>query len=75
MQVLLSEIRIGFDWSQLPQDALLVDVGGGNGSESFEIAKKASHIKIIVQDREETIKQVTTPVPRFFPSIGSVVLI
>ncbi|EIN13035.1 S-adenosyl-L-methionine-dependent methyltransferase [Punctularia strigosozonata HHB-11173 SS5] len=51
----------GFDWSQLPASAVVVDVGGGNGSESFEIAKKAPHLKIIVQDREETIKQVTTP--------------
>jgi hypothetical protein len=37
-------------------------VGGGNGSESFEIAKKAPHIRIIVQDRDQTIQQVALPV-------------
>ncbi|KAF8520309.1 S-adenosyl-L-methionine-dependent methyltransferase [Gautieria morchelliformis] len=51
----------GFDWSKLPRDSLVVDLGGGNGSEAFEIAKKAPHLKIIVQDREQTIQQVTVP--------------
>jgi len=37
-------------------------VGGGNGSASFQIAKQAPHLKIIVQDREETLKQATIPV-------------
>ncbi|EIN04073.1 S-adenosyl-L-methionine-dependent methyltransferase [Punctularia strigosozonata HHB-11173 SS5] len=51
----------GFDWAQLRAGSLLVDVGGGNGSESYEIAKKAPHLKIIIEDREETVKQVTGP--------------
>ncbi|KAF8870330.1 S-adenosyl-L-methionine-dependent methyltransferase [Infundibulicybe gibba] len=43
----------GFDWSGLPESALVVDVGGGNGSQIFEIIKKAPHLKFIVQDREQ----------------------
>jgi len=51
----------GFEWSELESGALVVDVGGGNGSEAFEISKKAPQVRIIVQDRAETIEQVTLP--------------
>ncbi|TFK37298.1 S-adenosyl-L-methionine-dependent methyltransferase [Crucibulum laeve] len=51
----------GFDWSTLPTGATVVDVGGGNGSVSFDIAKRAPHINIVVQDRVQTIKDVTIP--------------
>ncbi|KAE9386492.1 S-adenosyl-L-methionine-dependent methyltransferase [Gymnopus androsaceus JB14] len=51
----------GFDWSKLKKDSYVVDVGGGNGSEALAITKKAPHVKIFVEDLEQTIAQVTTP--------------
>lgn len=58
----------GFDWLKLPQDSLIVDVGGGNGSESYEIAKKAPHVNIVVQDRDKTIQEVAIPVRCYVPT-------
>ncbi|KAF8889653.1 S-adenosyl-L-methionine-dependent methyltransferase [Infundibulicybe gibba] len=51
----------GFNWSGLPESSLVVDVGGGNGSETFEIIKKAPHLKVIVQDREQVIQHISIP--------------
>ncbi|KAF9492857.1 S-adenosyl-L-methionine-dependent methyltransferase [Pleurotus eryngii] len=51
----------GFEWEQLQPNSVVVDIGGGNGSEGFEIAKRAPKIKVVVQDREQTIQSVTTP--------------
>ncbi|KAF8887585.1 S-adenosyl-L-methionine-dependent methyltransferase [Infundibulicybe gibba] len=51
----------GFDWSSLPESSLVVDVGGGNGSETFKIIKKAPHLKFIVQDRERVIQRISIP--------------
>ncbi|BGP42379.1 hypothetical protein JCM10449v2_006384 [Rhodotorula kratochvilovae] len=45
----------GFPWQSLPQDALVVDVGGGVGSLDLEILKVAPQVKVVVQDREEVI--------------------
>ena len=52
----------GFDWSLLPEGSLVIDVGAGDGSEMFEVAKIAPHLKLMIQDREQTIQEVTTPV-------------
>ncbi|KAF8990715.1 S-adenosyl-L-methionine-dependent methyltransferase [Cyathus striatus] len=51
----------GFDWTTLQNGSLVVDVGGGNGSVSFDIAKRAPHITVLVQDRDQTIDNVTIP--------------
>nr|BBF98762.1 O-methyltransferase [Tricholoma matsutake]BBF98763.1 O-methyltransferase [Tricholoma matsutake] len=51
----------GFDWPSLPEGSLIVDVGGGDGTEVFAIAQIAPHVKLMVQDRDQTIQQVTTP--------------
>lgn len=56
----------GFDWSLLPEGSLVIDVGAGDGSEIFEVAKIAPHLKLMVQDREQTIQEVTTPVRASF---------
>jgi len=39
-----------FNWKDLPNDAVVVDVGGGVGSASLELAKAHSHLTFIVQD-------------------------
>ncbi|KAJ7828335.1 O-methyltransferase [Mycena leptocephala] len=49
----------GFKWETLPQDALIVDVGGGVGSTALQIAKATPHVKIVVQDRASVIKDAT----------------
>ncbi|KAJ7442799.1 S-adenosyl-L-methionine-dependent methyltransferase [Mycena galericulata] len=49
----------GFKWETLPQDALIVDVGGGVGSTALQIAQATPHVKIVVQDRASVITDAT----------------
>ena len=44
--------RIVFEWSKLPEGSLVVDVGGGNGSQMMVIAKNTPKLRFMVQDRE-----------------------
>ncbi|EKM53055.1 uncharacterized protein PHACADRAFT_210782 [Phanerochaete carnosa HHB-10118-sp] len=46
----------GFDWRSLKQDAVVVDVGGGVGSQSMRLAQNFSHLRFVVQDREQIVK-------------------
>lgn len=46
----------GFDWKGLQNDALIVDVGGGIGSQSMTLAQTYSHLKFIIQDRQEVVQ-------------------
>lgn len=50
----------GFEWDTLETNALVVDVGGGIGAQSMTIAKKFPHLRIIVQDREQTVKDAVS---------------
>ncbi|KAM5545249.1 hypothetical protein V8D89_001360 [Ganoderma adspersum] len=50
-----NEILQGFAWDALPQGAVLVDVGGGIGSQSILIAQAHPHIHVVVEDREQVI--------------------
>ncbi|KAI9463926.1 S-adenosyl-L-methionine-dependent methyltransferase [Russula earlei] len=45
----------GYDWNHLPMDSLVVDVGGGIGSQSMTLARHNPHLRFIVQDREAVI--------------------
>lgn len=45
-----------FDWADLPEDALVVDVGGGIGTVSIELAKAFPKLKLLVQDRSKVIE-------------------
>lgn len=45
-------MSVGFDWGTLAKDSLIVDVGGGNGSQSLILARNFPDLRIIVQDRE-----------------------
>ncbi|KAJ7071603.1 O-methyltransferase [Mycena amicta] len=48
-------ILSGFEWNNLPQDSVVVDVGGGVGSTSLILAKAIPHISLVVQDRPSVI--------------------
>ena len=49
-------LLLGFDWKGLKQDAVVVDVGGGIGSQSMTLAQNHSHLRLVVQDREPVVK-------------------
>ncbi|RDX43036.1 S-adenosyl-L-methionine-dependent methyltransferase [Lentinus brumalis] len=50
----VTETRV-FPWDTLPADSVIVDVGGGIGSVSIELAQAHPHLRFIVQDREQTL--------------------
>ena len=39
----------------MPKDSVVVDVGGGVGSQSLTVARANPHLKLIVQDRDPVI--------------------
>ncbi|KAI0695020.1 S-adenosyl-L-methionine-dependent methyltransferase [Cytidiella melzeri] len=47
----------GFDWEALSHDSVVVDVGGGVGSQSMVLAKTFDHLKSVVQDRHSVISE------------------
>ncbi|EKM51829.1 uncharacterized protein PHACADRAFT_199332 [Phanerochaete carnosa HHB-10118-sp] len=48
------EVFEGFDWQTLPEKSLVVDVGGGVGSQTLTLAKKCPHLNFVIQDTEAT---------------------
>jgi O-methyltransferase domain len=46
----------GFDWKSLPQDALVVDVGGGVGSSSLQLLKHYPQLRFVIQERPKVIE-------------------
>ncbi|KAJ7457536.1 O-methyltransferase [Mycena galericulata] len=57
----------GYDWSQLPDGAVLVDVGGGLGSSSMAIAKKYPSFRVVNQDLAPTIEDAKPHWDQHFP--------
>ncbi|KAJ7851072.1 O-methyltransferase [Mycena olivaceomarginata] len=53
-------ILAGFKWADLPEDAIVVDVGGGVGSTALIIAKAVPHVNLVVQDRCSVIEDAKT---------------
>jgi len=51
----LDAILRGYAWDQLPKDSLVVDVGGGVGSQSLALALYHPHLHFVVQDREAVV--------------------
>ncbi|KAF8256673.1 S-adenosyl-L-methionine-dependent methyltransferase [Lactarius quietus] len=45
----------GYSWETLPPDSLVVDVGGGVGSQSLTLARRHPNFRFVVQDREAVI--------------------
>jgi hypothetical protein len=48
---------LGFKWSALPEKTLIVDVGGGIGSISLEIAQANPHLRFLIQDKQAVIRE------------------
>ena len=51
-----SETSAGYTWGQLPGGSLIVDVGGGVGSQSLILAKHHPQLRFVVQDREAVLR-------------------
>ena len=49
----LTDLLVGFPWHSLPQDSVVVDVGGGIGSTSLLLAHAFPHLRFLVQDRPQ----------------------
>jgi len=45
-----------YAWKSLPQDALVVDVGGGVGSVSLTLAREHKNMKIVIQDKPAVVQ-------------------
>ena len=52
--------RAGFPWEDLPHDSVLVDVGGGIGSQSILVAEAHPHIHVVVEDREQVVSTASS---------------
>lgn len=46
----------GYDWAGLEDGAIVVDVGGGVGTQGKKISNAHPHLKIVVQDRASVVK-------------------
>ncbi|KAI0059947.1 S-adenosyl-L-methionine-dependent methyltransferase [Artomyces pyxidatus] len=46
----------GYDWKDLKEGALVVDCGGGVGSQSLTLAKTHPHLHFVVQDRPAVVE-------------------
>ncbi|KAJ7855081.1 hypothetical protein B0H13DRAFT_1903300 [Mycena leptocephala] len=49
-------ILAGFKWDDLPENSVVVDVGGGVGSTALIIANAFPHLSVVVQDRSSVIE-------------------
>ncbi|KAJ7611513.1 O-methyltransferase [Mycena polygramma] len=49
-------ILAGFNWQDLPEHSVIVDVGGGVGSTALLITKAVPHVNLVVQDRASVIE-------------------
>ena len=45
----------GYAWGKLPPGSLVVDVGGGLGSQSLTLARRHPDLRFVVQDREAVV--------------------
>ncbi|KAH9894797.1 S-adenosyl-L-methionine-dependent methyltransferase [Cubamyces lactineus] len=49
-------IVTAFPWKDLPENSVVIDVGGGIGSSSMVLAKAYPHLRFVVEDREHVIE-------------------
>lgn len=61
VQIMCCDLKLipspGFDWDSVPQGGLVVDVGGGIGNISLEIARARPDLQIVVEDRPQVIEK------------------
>ncbi|KAH9993416.1 S-adenosyl-L-methionine-dependent methyltransferase [Russula vinacea] len=57
----------GYDWERLPEGSLVVDVGGGVGSQSLTLAQHHPQLRFVVQDRESILGDATNYWKRNMP--------
>ena len=46
---------VGYGWEGLPEGSLVVDVGGGVGSQSLTLANNHPQLRFVIQDRESVV--------------------
>lgn len=46
---------VGYTWENIAEGSLVVDVGGGVGSQSLTLATHQPHLRFVVQDREAVV--------------------
>ena len=63
MQHPTSLLTSDYDWTSLPSDAHIVDVGGGEGNVSIALAKTFPTFRFTVQDLESSIGSAPAKVP------------
>ncbi len=49
--------RTAYAWDQVPRDAIICDVGGGNGHAMLGLIKEYPHIKVVLQDLPAVVQQ------------------
>jgi len=49
-------LQIAFEWKELADGAVVVDVGGGVGTSAIPIAREFPNLKVIVQDLPSVIQ-------------------
>ena len=45
-----------FEWNLVPENSIVVDVGGGIGASAKFIADHVPHVRIIVQDKPKVVE-------------------
>ena len=45
----------GYTWENIPEGSLVVDIGGGVGSQSLTLATHQPHLRLVVQDRGSVV--------------------
>jgi ubiquinone/menaquinone biosynthesis C-methylase UbiE len=50
----------GFDWKGLKEGAIVVDVGGGVGSQCLALARHFAHLRFVLEDRESVLNDAVT---------------
>ncbi|KAK2762689.1 hypothetical protein FQN54_000863 [Arachnomyces sp. PD_36] len=59
----LNALSTYFDWSKLPPNSIVVDIGGSQGHVSVHLARQFPHLKFIVQDMGQVVEGAEAKIP------------